>query len=78
MTSKRKARAMAYRAKQAKLRLIETAPTINPAWTAPVCREMSGAEAIIRRAYARFSPGHPMHRHEPNYADDYTSEAPAF
>jgi hypothetical protein len=70
MTSKRKARAMAYRAKQAKLRLIETAPTINPAWTAPAVRELAGVEAIIRRAYARFSPEHPMHRHEPNYADD--------
>ena len=44
-------------------------------WSKPVCREMFGAEAEIRRAYARFSPDHPMHRHEPNYAPDYTSES---
>jgi hypothetical protein len=43
-------------------------------WCKPICREMSGAEAEIRRAYARFSPDHVMHRHAPNYAPDYTSE----
>jgi hypothetical protein len=78
MSKRTKARFKAYRQKQEKaaLRLVVTppTPTINPAWTAPVCREMSGSEAEIRRAYTRFSPDHPMHRHEPNYADDYTSE----
>jgi hypothetical protein len=50
------------------------AGTPKPAWTAPVYVELEGATAIIRRAYARFSPDHPIHRREPNYADDYTSE----
>jgi hypothetical protein len=84
MSKRSKARFKAYRAKQEKaaLRLVVTPPTpalvavtgTRKVWVSPVCREMSGSEAEIRRAYARFSPDHPMHRHEPNYADDYTSE----
>jgi hypothetical protein len=81
MSKRSRARFKAYRAKQerAKLRLVVTAPTpavtgTRKVWVSPVCREMSGAEAEIRRAYARFSPDHPCHRHEPDYADDYTSE----
>jgi hypothetical protein len=46
----------------------------KPAWGRPEVRELEGAPAIIRRAYGRFSPDHPLHRHEPNYADDYQSE----
>jgi hypothetical protein len=46
----------------------------KPAWTAPQVIELEGATAIIRRAYARFSPDHPCHRHEPDYAPDHTSE----
>jgi hypothetical protein len=58
---------------------VETLPMIDagtrkPVWTAPAVRELSGAEAIIRKAYARFSPDHPCHAREPDYAPDYTSE----
>jgi hypothetical protein len=76
MSKRTKARFKAYRAKREKaaLRLVVTSPTIKPTWTAPVCREMSGSEAEIRRAYGRFSPDHPMHRHAPDYAPDYLSE----
>jgi hypothetical protein len=57
----------------------ETPPMIDagprkPAWVSPTVRELAGVEAIIRRAYARFSPDHPCHAREPDYADDYTSE----
>jgi hypothetical protein len=87
MSKRTKARFKAYRAKQEKaaLRLVVTpstpslvvvtgTPSLRAAWAAPVVREMFGAEAEIRRAYARFSPDHPCHRHEPDYADDYLSE----
>jgi hypothetical protein len=45
-----------------------------PTWTTPQVIELEGATAIIRRSYARFSPDHPMHGREPDYAPDYTSE----
>jgi hypothetical protein len=45
-----------------------------PAWTTPQVIELDGATAIIRRSYARFSPDHPCHRHESDYAPDYTNE----
>jgi hypothetical protein len=84
MSKRSKARARAYERKQAlaAARAHKPAPpalavvtgTRKPVWVLPVCREMSGAEAEIRRTYGRFSPDHPMHRNEPDYAPDYTSE----
>jgi hypothetical protein len=49
-------------------------PSLKPTWTAPAVRELHGAEAEIQRAYSRFRPDHPMHRHAPDYAPDYTGE----
>jgi len=53
--------------------MIDVGPR-KPAWTAPQVIELDGATAIIRRVYARYSPDHPCHRHEADYAPDYTSE----
>lgn len=60
------------------LRLV-VAPMIDPgpglpAWIAPVLIELEGNAVIIRVAYARFSPDHPCHAGEPDYAPDYTAE----
>jgi hypothetical protein len=53
--------------------MIDAGPP-KPAWLRPTVKELSGVEAIIRRSYARFSPDHPMHGREPDYANDYRSE----
>jgi hypothetical protein len=53
--------------------MIDAGP-LKPAWTAPQAIELEGATAIIRRSYARFSPDHPTHGREPDYAPDYTNE----
>ena len=52
MSKRSKARWKAYRRKheKAKLRLVAVTPSLMSAWTAPVVRELSGVEAIIRRA----------------------------
>jgi hypothetical protein len=57
-----------------KHRLVAALASLKPAWTAPEAIELEGATAIIRRSYARFSPDHPMHGREADYADDYRSE----
>lgn len=80
MSKRSRARFQAFKRKQERLalRLVASAPVIDPGprvpvWTAPCWRELEGNEGIIRRAYARFSPDHLCHACEPDYAADYTS-----
>ena len=79
MSKQSKARAKAFKRKQERLALrLVVAPVIDPgprlpAWSKPVVIELEGNAAVIRRAYARFSPDHLCHSREPDYAADYTS-----